>query len=677
MQLVTLNQYEAVTLTISFIVLMAYVAWFHRDWRTLALAPVLLLAIYLSVERMSQFLTTDETFTLIDTIYTVPLSPDIEGTQWFKAKFRTSTVVFGALSMLRHRFFPGTEILTVQFIMKCLHWLLGFVSLLPIHYLVARYFIDRKAWLPFTAMFFPLAMLLPSSDLAFKMFNGDLLSMLWGVLALLMITVAYRRQHPLLALGSVVVAFLAAQEKLIASPILLICAGIYVTIVAKLNQRLQLGIIKGVVLAFGIPLVVALTEVAVLGVMRNGQNVMDYLVTAAEPFSSWVWVILNSSSGPMTSGNLALPTVQITLLTVISAAAVGVGATVFLYLERLPLKLMLPTVSGWLQTVSLILVPLILIGSATVTFRFTEALAAQRSMAPFLDGYISPADFNGRFWYPMPTTRPIYLLLFTGYAYAQLYVNAIPTVVWVCIALLAVAVQLGWPSLRRRSIVLEAALLSLLLVPLVLALGEVQAVDRRYGNLFVFLLVLILLVKLLNRIGDRSRLTQVTAAIVVVGLFVEIWAFRPMLGAFRPFWLNFDDTRSSLITLWHADPIWIGYGEEAMLVGEQIELDCAHRPAEPCTMWSLFVGDWLVEESDLEQRRSRSDPSEWTYTESDYYIYNRHAALDGWTIPAVEPVMVISQRGYIQANIYRGDQLAAIDFRFERLTGAETIDQIR
>lgn len=673
----TLNLYEVITLVVALVMVAAYIVWFHKDWRILALLPVIGVALIISIDRTSQFLTTDETFTLIDTIYTVPLSPDIEGTQWFKAKFRTSTVVFGALSMVRHRFFSGTDILTVQFIMKCLHWLLGFVSLLPIHYMIARYFLKKPLLVSFTALFFPMSLLLPSSDLAFKMFNGDLLSMLWGVLALLMITVAYRDQNPLMGLGAVVVAFLAAQEKLIASPVLLLCAGVYVTVVAKLNRRRWLGVVKGVLVAFGVPLLIALIEVLILGVMRSGQNFTDYLVTAPEPFASWVWVILNSSSGPMTAGNLALPGVQITLITLFSAVAVAIGAILLLLLERSPLRIMTPLAAVWFERITLVLVPLMLIGAVAVTFGFTDALAAQRSMGPLLDGYISPADFNGRFWYPGAVSHPQYLLLFTGYAYAQLYINAIPTVIWLLFAIVAAGLLLNWRPDRRPSFIMEAALLGLLLVPLALALAQVQAVDRRYGNIFVYLMVLILIVKMLTAVAHKERLRNVLTVIVIVGLFAEIWAFRPMLGAFRPVWLNFDETRNSLITLWHADPVWIGYGEEAMLIGETVEADCASRDVEPCTMWSLFVGDWLVEDTELLQRRSRSNLTTWTYTSSDYYIYNRHAALDGWTIPDVEPVIVLSQRGYIQANIYRGDHLAEAGFRFERLTGAETIDQIR
>lgn len=672
-----LNIYETVTLLLALVILLGYLFAFHRDWRVLLLAPVFALALMLSLERASQFLTTDETFTLIDTIYTVPLSPEIEETQWFKAKFRTSTVILAPLAMVRHRFFNNIEILTLQFVFKCLHWFLGFLVLIPIHNVVTRYFLDRRAWLSFSTVFFTTALLLPTNDLALKLFNGDLLSMMLGILGLLLLAVAYREANPTMGLAAVIVAYFAAQDKLIASPVLLLAIGIYTVVVAKNHQRRWLGLLKGVGLAFGVTLLIGFAEAFMLGIMRDGQNLTDYLLTSPEPFASWVWVVFNSFRGQTTSGNLALGVQRIAVVTAISAAAVLVGAVLLLWLERSPWAKLTPTVARWMQITSLVLIPLILLAAIVVTFGFTRALSAERSLAVLLDGYVSPTEFNGRLWFPYVPNLLTYLLSFTGYAYAQMYVNALPTVVWLTAGVIVVALVQQWNADHKPNFIVEVGLLAMLLVPLALALAQVQAIDRRYGNLFLFLLVLILIVKALNLVQVKPRLMHAFSVLFIVGLFAEVWAFRPMLGAFRPVWLNFGPERSSLITLWHADPVWIGYGEEAMLIGEALEADCEQRGAAPCTMWILFVGDWLTSDSDLIQRRSRSDLDTWTYTSSDYYIYNRHAALDGWTIPDVEPVMIIEQRGYVQANIYRGDHLAEVGFRFERLTGAETIDQIR
>ena len=71
-------------------------------------------------------------------------------------------------------------------------------------------------------LFFVSALLLPTNVLAFKVFNYDKLSMLLGVIALLYIAIAWRQSRSTPAAVGIVTSCLAAQEKLVASPIVLI-----------------------------------------------------------------------------------------------------------------------------------------------------------------------------------------------------------------------------------------------------------------------------------------------------------------------------------------------------------------------------------------------------------------------------------------------------------------------
>ncbi|MGH2354195.1 MAG: hypothetical protein ACRDJN_21530, partial [Chloroflexota bacterium] len=60
-------------------------------------------------------------------------------------------------------------------------------------------------------------------------------------------------------------------------------------------------------------------------------------------------------------------------------------------------------------------------------------------------------------------------------------------------------------------------------------------------------------------------------------------------------------------------------------------------------------------------------PSEFRYTEQDYYVVNRASVLqDYWRFPyRVQPEFVLEFRGYAQAWVFRGDRLRAAGFQFE------------
>jgi hypothetical protein len=139
------------------------------------------------------------------------------------------------------------------------------------------------------------------------------------------------------------------------------------------------------------------------------------------------------------------------------------------------------------------------------------------------------------------------------------------------------------------------------------------------------------------------------------------------------------------------NPWWLGWGEESMLAGEEIErrcLDPEHTSVSVppgCDKFNLYdgyPGFWLdapprVRQTvmldsiwQLIQRASPayhfSDRQEFQYTDHDYYVLNRSSIVQAnWEFPTkVPPEFAIEFRGYAEAWVFRGDRLLAANVRF-------------
>jgi hypothetical protein len=185
---------------------------------TLAIVP----ALYLSIRTTSQFLTFDE-------IYIIREAADLDFhyvNQWYAGANRTTDTFFGALSRMIRASFSLSDT-HLKMALKLAHFAAGFLVLLLIHRLGWLWVSASGRFRTWTILIFYGTLLLPVSAVAFKVFNYDLLSMTLGTAALLFLAAAFREKRSLYALLSVVSSYLAAQEKLSASPILLFSCAMY------------------------------------------------------------------------------------------------------------------------------------------------------------------------------------------------------------------------------------------------------------------------------------------------------------------------------------------------------------------------------------------------------------------------------------------------------------------
>jgi len=659
----SLNTAEWAAFAVALCLLTVYLYHVHRDWKaTAALAAVGAIVLVVSLSQVSQFLTIDETYTIDDSIYTIPLQSelvDIHGVQWFKAKFRSSTAVFASLAMLRHRFFNSIEILELKIIFKCLHWMLGFLSLLGVHYLTTRNFVrDRESQVFFSALYLPTAMLLPSNDLALKIYNGDLLSMALGLSALLLIYAAFEERSRWLALGAVAVGLLAAQDKLVASPVLLLAMASAAYLWHK--QSTIHSRIGGLGAALGVALVISLAEVLVLGIIRDFAEFDLFLLSIPDPLISWSWVFFQAG-GQLQQGNFQLPIALTLLLTVITLGGVYVLSLVLKWLDTSVQPNLTERIGKWSVYGSVFAAASGLVAGLIGVYVIQGQLVSAE-ITSLMAGYVPATSFNGLYWYVGASNPVVHTLAYIAFVYADVFASSFPTVMWLGVVVIGVMVLRG--AQAPLPPIVDVLLLASLLAPLALAVMGAP-VTRRYANLFLFIIALVVLVRLVMVLRDQPDVVKVVSSVLFGALFiVEVLPFAPLFGAsFRPVWIQLGDVESVTAQPLDVDPLWAGFGEETALLGKQVEALCE---ADACTLYSITIGDWLTADTALNLETWKSaDRDEITYTDADYFIVNRHAVRAGWFLPEdVEPELVLAKRGYVQAWVYRGDKLADAGFEF-------------
>lgn len=147
--------------------------------------------------------------------------------------------------------------------------------------------------------------------------------------------------------------------------------------------------------------------------------------------------------------------------------------------------------------------------------------------------------------------------------YIAIFVTAIPSAVWLMM------VFLGWNEWRNRDIRIQPAILLLILltftmlaIPVLFALTQTPA-GTRYFNLFIFGFVLFLTIRL-NAYLRTVRAKFIVLGVLVPLMLIEVVTFKPVYGAFAPFWFQkFDVDSGQHFQRGHLGPVsrWWGWGE--------------------------------------------------------------------------------------------------------------------
>lgn len=632
-------------------------SWWQAGLGVLLCAPPL----YLSLAETTQFLTADENGILTE------MSASGQGgySQWLSAALRTTLVqTLPPMSLLQT---AGISIDLVFMLVKIMHWLFALLFIVAIGLALYRLLEPvRYRWL-FVVSYCWMVFLLPIDNIALKVFNYDAIALFGGALAVLLGGLALRTGRLPYGSLAVVVAALAAQEKLIASPLLLMVIAVMGVVVGRARPTAPyrtslMGAIVGLALGASVMLVSGLLYRAMLGA-----EAPTFWTVVFDPLLSWTWIPMKFVLGTSDFSGLRWASGLI-----VAAATLGLtcGGT---FLARLADG----HASVWRRTAHALDTAATIALAVTLVVGILASLVLQPYWAPFFPSVhvdLGPAAFNGVVLHFNAGSMLAHRIATAAYPY-EVFVAATPTATWLMFVA-AVVLRVRHPGLPVRP-ELDVALLGSLLAPAAIGLQQVP-VGHRYMNIMLLLTVIIVLVKFVDAVefADKvvidQRAVLAAAGLGLALLLLEVAPFAPLYAAFRPIWLNYAHPDWPVAGEMNAS--WVGWGEELMLAGKRLQAECVRSPdgrlaGVPCaevTVYTVYPGVWLEPAKRIRSEQWQAVRGREPLTSADYWVFNRSAAVQAFLLmpDGITPEFTVAFRGFVQAWVFRGDRLAEAGYRF-------------
>jgi hypothetical protein len=645
-----MNQAELAVYAAVCLSLAVYVYWRFRSWRDVAiLTGLCTFPLYLSLEGTSQFLTADENY-YIHQLASSDRRGFLERELQYGA-FRTSLSILSPIVRVLR---PSAEwpAVSATIILKLSHWVTGWLSFLWIVHLLLEVKPSPAPRLLFFLAFGLL--LLPISHMALKTFNYDVLSMNLGIVALLYLVLAWQTNQPRLSWLAVIAGTLAAQEKLIASPVLLVAIVVAAGMIqhqggARAWLRVPLNALLGIGLSWGLGLMCVTFLRLSVGLSFGNLGVLCR--QGAEPLVIWGFAVLRFTVG--TNDYAAYFPVLLGMTFAFCLA----GAC---FLGLLAHPTVLERLTRWGRFLPITFGVLL---TATLLIGVAGNYGVQAYWAPFHPiengHYHPPGQINGCVLHFAAESYGEHILSFVGFAYA-VFLDDVPSVFWI-IAATFLLTRRGRESLAQSPYMVLLSI-GFLLAPLTYGLLQV-VVGHRYLNLFLFWTAMLLLHQGASWLAGLSVRARWSAVLLVFTLaVVELFPFHPFYAAFRPIWLRASDDRTPAAG--RINPCWLGWGEEMMLAGQVLR----ERDSAPMTLHCCyFSGAWIQRDRSIRQLLIHSflRKEDVTYGEHDYFIINRSIVVQGFPLPDLRADFTISYRGFVQAWVYQGRRLADAGYYYD------------
>lgn len=633
----------------------------------LCLAP----ALFVAVEGGTELLTYDESYMIREVINLERVTLR----QWGYGNYRTSIAFTGNMvSILRAPLTNNRSQLIM--LAKSIHWLLGIFCLVGIFWTMSQAWIPKKLIAEYFLIYFYGALLLPTNILSMKVANYDMLAMLpgiWGVLCCLIGCEKVRQLESPgpgvdstttktwrarlsdamwpdggLTLFGLVLATLAAQEKQIAAPVLNL--AIVLSVLMRIRRR---GCID-----WWVPIQIAICVLVVSLLLALIYGLVAIWHPAQLPrfdlASAWETLLVHFQIVLRAIG-VSKPTLPMQ------------GGLLLISIALAPLLWWSGRfVTGTLQKTIRIAFPLFLLLALTLgAVGFYKIQVYMHPAYPVPEGYFFPGkaeEWNGEIIHFLGRTRLEHLLRKTANAYS-IFATALPSVfVLVAVLILGSLILKKESAIKGSLLGFEAIALLSLAMPLVYVFTNTP-VGVRYFDTWIFTQVLVLGLLgcyLFDKIKpQRVRALALTAFCLL--LLLEVLPFRPVVGAFWPWWANASGLPAAqIVEPGKMLPVWPGWGEEAMIAGRKLRsmARTGQLPSKSFRLFTIYQGDWLQpDESTITY--TISDAPYLSFTANDYYVITRASLVVGGFnfIQDSKPVWVKEFRGVPEIWVYRGSDL--------------------
>jgi len=604
----------------------------------IGIAACALIAIGWSFLDATQIVTIDEGVCLGETSGTILPT-------WILGELRTTDLVFGVAQKLAA---PAHVVLSAA-ALKALHTCFCLVLYAALVVLVTRLCAAELEPAPVALALIGL-LLLPTTLIAAKVLNYDFFVMTLSAITVFLILLAFKTRNFRYLWLAVPLSALAAQEKMIATPLMFATVLLTAFAVGSFGRwPTPLAAAARVAIALLVCIAVVLLSALALALLRPADEAAILGNTLLRPLTQFAGTIayfaFHLAPDQYSAPPLAFLAGLIAVLVLLAAASPYIWRAAQPTVRRL---LQLP----WNPIAAL---------AALLFFAIAVYADAHLTMywAPFhavpSGGYQPGGGFNGATTHFASASVVLHLVASCAAAIAMFWA-ATPTAIWI-----ALLVGLGL-SLYRRShgfdptpqIMVCAAL------ALPLAWGVFQlptGIGGKYFNIGILMLSIAAVWIFLRGMSAFGTHVRAGAAATVLGLFVlEVALFLPLCFDFRPFYAP----PSEPPRIGEPTYRWPGWGEEVGLAAKGVR---ARIPsAEHVGLRYFYPGAFF----DDPQVTATMGAQGAQYTSSEYFVVSRLAVVEGLgRLPLdVAPEFTIGGFGQPYAWVFRGDRLREAGFAF-------------
>lgn len=521
---------------------------------------------------------------------------------------------------------------------KLLHWIVGNFCLLVICDLVQRRILNKDKQLSGAqmaanyAVLYMVTLLNPAITMAFKSYNYDLFSMLFGALGAVYAFLAVRDKSLRMAAKGIVFAFLGGVEKMTAIPILLIAYAVFTFVVLWRLKGKKNRFLKGYLTAIGtLGIQIFLTELTyryVCEVLKKGMSpittlrqIIDIALSRFSPLHSLVYGIIYRKLSGFIAGRVCF---ILFLGVLIFAAAV--------FLE-------------WMHEYGVQKKNQIIIRKIENVLRISIAVFMLLGIC---------AMFAGTGYSESKIIYMFYIL--------KNYVISIPTVLLI---LAVFSIIMTWNQKGYFSILISMFFVTWGVVPFYIMQRRWNPTWTRYLNLFLLLFALLVVsisISDIYRYFSKRNVFGTGLAVCLLFHVCEIAGSMPGFTYFAPFWYGI----TSYVNQEKEMPVYWGENKASLgrLILEYCQKNGIDIESQPIGIRYGYVrGTWQTAPDNVTvyERDWNSDIDLCGTTEYDFYAFDtqgvqRKMVNGGWPEEA-EPIITVKYRGYVIAKIYQGSQL--------------------
>lgn len=517
---------------------------------------------------------------------------------------------------------------------KLLHWIAGNLLILVLCELVQNRILDKEDSLPKLqtafnyVILYMVTLLNPVITMAFKSYNYDLFSMLFGALGAVYAFLAIRDKEYETALKGIVLAFFGGIEKKIAIPIILIADAALVFVVLWNARGRKTRFLKGYAAAVGtMGIHILLTELVyryVCEVLKKGLSpivtLREIIDIAMNRFAPLPEIMYRNIDGYIVS--------RICFI-------LFMGGIIFLA----------AFVLDWMHVYGKQ-------EKHQVMIRRIEHVM-QMSIAVFvLLGVL--AAFAG---VDYVESKGIYLFYIL-----KNYVMSIPTVVFV---LLVISMIKIWNQNGYFSILASMLFVTWGVVPFYIMEMRWNPAWTRYLNLFLLLYSLVIIsvsVPELYRYCSKKKMLSACAIGCLIFHICEASESMPGFTYFAPYWYtatSYADKDKEMAVYWGENKASLGNLVLAYCQEQGIDIE-----SQPISIHYGYVrGTWQTVPDNVKafERDWNSNIELCGTTDFDFYAFDtqgiQRKMVDGGWPEGVTPIRTVKYRGYVIARIYQGSQL--------------------